>query len=534
MFKNVKIATSLLLVVCVLFVLQAITGGVGLLALTQTTRDIDHLYKVAVQQANVVSATTTGLMNVRINLTRYATRVAQGNSSDRALLDASRMQLTATKRLFDDFVVSLNPTDRQREAELISKGQALFANLEGVAKVLEAGDMDAYLKQGTQGAQDAFMAHSERFIQRTDEEGVVLMTHIDERATRFTLTMLIALVIVGAAALAAHVGIRRLIVVPLNAAGALFRQIADGDLTAPVPNRGNNEIGALFEAVRHMQDGLIQTVSTVRSGVEQIHSGAREIAAGNAALSGRTEEQAASLEESAASMEELASTVKQNADNALQANQLSAASSEVASRGGAAVVQVVETMRGIASSSGKMAEIVGVIDGIAFQTNILALNAAVEAARAGEEGKGFAVVAAEVRSLAQRSGQAAKEIKQLIDDSVSTVGVGSRQVENAGTHMEEIVNSVRRVTDIMGEIAAASREQSTGIDQVNQAVTQMDEVTQQNAALVEEAAASAAALEQQASLLAEAVAMFRLPGDGGGARVQKPAGRTAGVLSYAR
>jgi len=248
----------------------------------------------------------------------------------------------------------------------------------------------------------------------------------------------------------------------------------------------------------------------VRRGVDEINVGSREISAGNTDLSSRTEQQAASLEETAASMEQLASTVKQNADNARQANQLAASASDVAERGGSAVSEVVSTMQGISASSRKISEIVSVIDGIAFQTNILALNAAVEAARAGEQGKGFAVVAGEVRSLAQRSAQAAKEIKGLIEDSVTKVGAGSQQVERAGATMQEIVASVKRVTDIMGEISAASEEQSSGIDQVNRAVSQMDEVTQQNAALVEEAAAAAGSLQDQAHRLAEAVAVFKI------------------------
>ena len=280
----------------------------------------------------------------------------------------------------------------------------------------------------------------------------------------------------------------RLVVRPLVEAGQHFDKIAAGDLTSRVEVRSHNEIGQLFAALKRMQESLTRTVSTVRRGVDEITVGSREISAGNTDLSSRTEEQAASLEETAASMEQLASTVKQNADNARQANQLAASASDVAERGGSAVSEVVTTMQGISASSRKISEIVSVIDGIAFQTNILALNAAVEAARAGEQGKGFAVVAGEVRSLAQRSAQAAKEIKGLIEDSVSKVGAGSQQVERAGATMQEIVASVKRVTDIMGEISAASEEQSSGIDQVNRAVSQMDEVTQQNAALVEEAA----------------------------------------------
>ncbi|WP_338329170.1 methyl-accepting chemotaxis protein [Achromobacter denitrificans] len=295
---------------------------------------------------------------------------------------------------------------------------------------------------------------------------------------------------------------------PEYAAGIAAR-IADGDLTATVSVKPEGQIQPALRDASHA--GRPDPHGNLGArGVDEINVGSREIAAGNTDLSSRTEQQAASLEETAASMEELASTVKQNADNARQANQLAASASEVAVRGGTAVSDVVDTMQAISSSSSKIAEIVSVIDGIAFQTNILALNAAVEAARAGEQGKGFAVVAGEVRTLAQRSAQAAKEIKVLIEDSVNKVAVGSGQVERAGTTMQEIVVSVQRVTDIMGEISAASEEQSSGIDQVNRAVSQMDEVTQQNAALVEEAAAAAGSLEEQARQLAQAVSVFKL------------------------
>ncbi|MBL8507619.1 MAG: methyl-accepting chemotaxis protein, partial [Chitinimonas sp.] len=272
----------------------------------------------------------------------------------------------------------------------------------------------------------------------------------------------------------------------------------------------NDETGQLIKALRSMNDGLLQIVGDIRTSVETINTASQEIAAGNIDLSQRTEEQAASLEETAASMEELTSTVKQNAENAREANRLAEGASGIAQKGGEAVGQVVTTMAEINESSKKIVDIIGVIDGIAFQTNILALNAAVEAARAGEQGRGFAVVAGEVRSLAQRSAAAAKEIKSLIGDSVERVTVGTAQVDRAGITMEEVVGSIRKVTGIMGDISNASAEQSSGIEQVNTAVTQMDEVTQQNAALVEEAAAAAGSLQDQARLLMEAVNRFKL------------------------
>ena len=292
--------------------------------------------------------------------------------------------------------------------------------------------------------------------------------------------------------------------------------IAEGDLTVDIRTAGHDSNSLIF-AMQTMRDKLVGIVSQVRSGTETIHTASSEIAQGNLDLSSRTEEQASSLEETASSMEELTSAVRQNADNARQANALAGAASEVAGKGGAAVGQVVQTMESINASSRKIVDIISVIDGIAFQTNILALNAAVEAARAGEEGRGFAVVASEVRNLAQRSASAAKEIKILIGDSVEQVEVGARLVRDAGHTMDEVVTSVRRVADIMQEITAASSEQSAGIEQVNQAVVQMDQVTQQNAALVEEAAAAAESLQDQAHALTELVGVFRLGGQADGA-----------------
>lgn len=288
-------------------------------------------------------------------------------------------------------------------------------------------------------------------------------------------------------------------------------RIAEGDLITEVDIKAGDNSSMLF-AMKKMRDSLANIVSQVRTGTDTMATASSQIAAGNLDLSSRTEEQASSLEETASSMEELTSTVKQNADNARQANSLALSASEVASKGGAVVSQVVDTMGSINESAKKIVDIIGVIDGIAFQTNILALNAAVEAARAGEQGRGFAVVASEVRNLAQRSAGAAKEIKALIGDSVEKVDIGAKLVNQAGATMEEIVESVKRVTDIMNEITTASQEQTSGIDQINQAISQMDQVTQQNASLVEEAAAAAESLQEQSSNLSQVVSIFKLAG----------------------
>jgi len=297
---------------------------------------------------------------------------------------------------------------------------------------------------------------------------------------------------------------------PLHEAIDIAERVAAGDLSTRIEVRYNNETGKLLQALKDMNSGLSKIVSEVRSGAETIATAAGEIATGNVDLSSRTEHEASSLEETASTMEELTSTVKQNADNARQANQLALSASEVASKGGNMVQHVVQTMNSINESSRKIVDIISVIDGIAFQTNILALNAAVEAARAGEQGRGFAVVAAEVRSLAQRSAAAAKEIKELINNSVEKVDVGTKLVDQTGETMNEVVGSIKRVSDIVAEIAAASNEQSSGIEQVNEAIMQMDNVTQQNASLVEQEAAASEALRELAQNLAHTVSVFRL------------------------
>ncbi|WP_076592488.1 methyl-accepting chemotaxis protein [Herminiimonas arsenitoxidans] len=325
----------------------------------------------------------------------------------------------------------------------------------------------------------------------------------------WNLMVLLGILMVALGAICAIV-ITRSITRPLKQAIEVASSAAAGDLTSEIGPQPKDEIGDLMRALGGMNDGLKQIVNDVKAGTDFINTASAEIASGNLDLSSRTEQQAASLEETASSMEELTATVKQNAENAQQANQLAVSASTVAAKGGAVVKEMIDTMGAINGSSRKIVDIISVIDGIAFQTNILALNAAVEAARAGEQGRGFAVVATEVRNLAQRSAAAAKEIKSLIDDSVNNVDAGSKLVAEAGKTMDDVVGSIRHVTDIMNEIMAASQEQSSGIEQVNTAIGQMDQVTQQNAALVEEAAAASQSLRDQADKLAQIVSVFKL------------------------
>jgi len=351
-------------------------------------------------------------------------------------------------------------------------------------------------------------------------------------------TFLIALgVFALACGVALGILLTRSITRPLAHAVALAQQVASGDLTADIRVSSKDEVGVLLSALQRMNENLLKTVSEVRTGTDTIVSASQQIAAGNLDLSARTEQQASSLEETASSMEELTSTVRQNADNAREANALAQNASGIATRGGTVVSQVVETMASINESSKKIADIIAVIDGIAFQTNILALNAAVEAARAGEQGRGFAVVASEVRNLAQRSAAAAREIRGLITDSVAKVETGGHLVEQAGATMQEIVQGISRVTDIMSGIASASAEQTLGIEQVNAAITQMDDVTQQNAALVEEAAAAATSLEDQAATLAQLVSTFKLDSSADGdynAAQRAPGGRVVAQVAASR
>jgi methyl-accepting chemotaxis protein len=358
--------------------------------------------------------------------------------------------------------------------------------------------------------QQAYMNHIRVLVklggQLMDKSGA-------EVADQYQSGINIILILSGTAALLACAfayWVTRSITRPLDEAVKVAQAVASGDLTSRIEVKTTDETGQLLQALKDMNGSLIQIVGEVRGGTDTIVTASNQIASGNLDLSSRTEQQASSLEETASSLEELAASAKQNADNARQANQLAVSASDVAVKGGAVVSQVVDTMGAINASARKIVDIIGVIDGIAFQTNILALNAAVEAARAGEQGRGFAVVATEVRSLAQRSAAAAKEIKILIGDSVDKVGIGSGLVDQAGATMDEVVSSIKRVTDIMGEITAASTQQSAGIDQVNQAINQMDQVTQQNAALVEEAAAAAHSLLDQTGNLSQSVSVFRM------------------------
>ena len=438
--------------------------------------------------------------------------------------DASLQPYTAGKQAFQqhlDKAAALTAGDEAQQArlkELAQRQRAWLAQAVDPAIALRRGVVEADLSQVVAAEQagkgksgmDAMRGLVEQVRAGETELAARLAAEVAalESAMRRTLVGGGLIAAVLAVFMAYQLG--RNISIPLRRAVTLAEQVARGDLTTEVKVRTNDEAGELMAALKAMNASLAAIVSKVRAGTGAIETAAQEISAGNQDLSNRTEQQAGSLEETASSMEELTSTVKQNADNARQAKQLAASAADTAARGGDVVAEVVETMGSINQASRKIADIITVIDGIAFQTNILALNAAVEAARAGEQGRGFAVVAGEVRNLAQRSAAAAREIKGLIGDSVARVEAGSRLVDQAGRTMEDVVASVRRVSDIIGEISAASQEQRDGIEQVNQSIVQMDQVTQQNAALVEQAAAAAAAMREQAAGLAQLVGTFTL------------------------
>ena len=404
----------------------------------------------------------------------------------------------AEKALFGELIVLDGQIQQQFEDAV---GLAQQFNTEEAAQII-------FKKIGPLTKQSENVLKKFTQLQR-DKSGASLQ-EVEIRAAATTVTLAVVGVVgLGLSGLFVWF-LTRSIVQPMREAVKLAGRVAHGDLSARIDVSARDETGQLLAALKAMQESLAKVVSHVRHGSELVANASAEIAQGNLDLSARTESQASALEEAAASMEELSSTVKQNADNARHANQLAQSASTVAVQGGEVVTQVVATMKGINDSSKKISDIISVIDGIAFQTNILALNAAVEAARAGEQGRGFAVVASEVRSLAGRSADAAKEIKTLISDSVGRVEQGSALVDRAGATMTEVVNSIQRVTDIMGEISAAVSEQSTGVAQVGQAVTQMDQATQQNAALVEEMAAAASSLRDQAQDLVQTVAVFKL------------------------
>ena len=532
MMKNMTVRTSLLAVLLLFTAMILVGAALGIFALRQANQAMDTMHQVNNQVIRINDA-YKDTTRTRSALTRaYTTVKDAGSQADRdSALASARKSYQRTLDFLTVFeqAPAFADQDLALKKGLVDAGRAQSAVLERASAALGQNDAALYTTINTKeltptGA--AFSALLEKFQKQSNEQ---MTTLVATREKEFSMVMwLVAVGVLGALVLVVgvHLLLRAVVLVPLERAVSLLDQVARGDLTARIDESGDNEIKRLLLAIGRMQQDLLSTVTRVRRGADVINLGSQELAAGNMELSSRTETQASSLEETAASMEELTSTVRQNSDNAQQARTLVEGASNTAAKGGAVMQQVVSTMNDINASSRKIVDITSVIDGIAFQTNILALNAAVEAARAGEQGRGFAVVASEVRNLAQRSAAAAKEIKVLIDQSVHNIQVGTDLVEQAGSTMSTLVENVHQVTQIVGEIAVASREQSDGIDQVNTAIVQMDQVTQQNAALVEEAAAATQSLQDQANELTQTVSIFKIDAAGAsGPAAAQPAGQ---------
>jgi methyl-accepting chemotaxis protein len=524
--KNINISTRLFILVATLSAMLVVGAAVGLWAIVAANDSLKTVYEDrTIPMAQLSEVNRLMAKNRLAGANSFIAPSAEQSARYAAEIESNLAQAT---KVWDAYMATYLTPDEARLAKSFAEARGRLVE-EGFKPVMQA------LRSNDAATVERLIETKVRPLAEPSNKSLMALIQLQEDVAkaendiavrRFErVRMLVIAGISSGLLFAALLGyaIVRGISRDLRQAIESCDAIAAGDLQHEIRIDGRDEVAKLLTALSAMQASLVGIVTRVRQGTDTIATASGQIAAGNQDLSQRTEEQASSLEETAASMEQLTGTVKQNADNARQANQLAQSASSIAVEGGEVVGQVVDTMASINQSSRKIVDIISVIDGIAFQTNILALNAAVEAARAGEQGRGFAVVAAEVRNLAQRSAAAAKEIKGLIDDSVGKVDAGSELVGRAGATMEQIVTGIKRVTDIMGEIAAASEEQTRGIEQVNQAVTQMDQVTQQNAALVEEASAAAQSMREQAGQLVEAVSVFKVAGHDGHARAPQRA-----------
>jgi methyl-accepting chemotaxis protein len=528
-FANLKIGTRLGMGFAGLLLLLTLMVGISVGRMSSLNGNVvnmadTQLPKVLVSTEWIVSILQTARQTRNMLLLEDPEKI---KAEIAGVMEAKEKRLAYMKQLEQAITSTAGKAALQN---VVAARTAYVTHEDAYLKLIAAGDMAAAKTLLLDQIRPTQLAYINALYKLVDFQSDLVKAAAGEAQADYSDGRNLVLALLAAALLLGSgyaVFVTRSITRPLHEAVDIAETVAAGDLTSRIEVNSADETGRLMQALKNMNDNLINIVGQVQQGTATIASASSQIASGNQDLSSRTEQQASSLEETASSMEELTSTVKQNADNARQANSLATLASEVAVKGGTVVAEVVGTMGSINESAKKIVDIIGVIDGIAFQTNILALNAAVEAARAGEQGRGFAVVATEVRNLAQRSAAAAKEIKELIGDSVEKVDAGSKLVDQAGATMQEIVASITRVTDIMGEITAASQEQSAGIEQVNQAITQMDDVTQQNASLVEEAAAAAESLQEQADQLVRVVGAFKLDEVPAAAAVQRPPARTA-------
>ncbi|MCU7097682.1 methyl-accepting chemotaxis protein [Salmonella enterica] len=514
--RLVPLFSSILGGILLLFALSAGLAGYFLLQADRDQRDVTDEIQVRMGLSN----SANHLRTARINMIHAgaASRIAEMDEM-KANIAAAETRIKQSQDGFNAYMSRAvkTPADDALDNELNARYTAYINGLQPMLKFAKNGMFEAIINHENEQAKQLDAAYNHvllKAIELRTERARLLSEQAYQRTRLGMMFMIGAFTLALVLTLMTFMVLRRTVIRPLQQSASRIERIAAGDLTMADEPTGRSEIGRLSHHLQQMQHALQQTVGAVRQGAEEIYRGTSEITAGNTDLSSRTEQQAAAIEQTAASMEQLTATVKQNADNAHHASKLAEDASGKASRGGQMVSGVVQTMGNISTSSKKISEITAVINSIAFQTNILALNAAVEAARAGEQGRGFAVVASEVRTLASRSAQAAKEIEGLIGASVSLIEQGSEEVIAAGSTMNEIVDAVKRVTDIMLDIAAASDEQSRGIVQVSQAISEMDRVTQQNASLVEEASAAAASLEEQAARLTQAVDAFHLQDTG--------------------